>query len=150
EPLNRRSTRQTPAPTIGANAGPNETSLLPSCSRQRLLHTAVLGSLCGRGTYRGPIVVSKPTQRSKGRERQKNEQNHASDEACDTEPRKRALEVGCSPPEFGIRNERKTGIEGNRIDWIAHQRSCLKMGREIVNDLRPTLPAVDAPIKTAV
>src|SRR5262249_39819182 len=94
--------------------------------------------------------VSEPAQRSDCREGHKTEQNHASDEACDTEPRKRAFEVGCPPPEFGIGNERKTGIEGNGIDWIAHQRSCLKVGREIVNDLRPALPAVDAPIKTAV
>src|SRR6516164_6444620 len=124
---------------------------MPSYSRQRLLHAAVLGSLCSRhGTRRGPIVASEPAQRSDGREDHKTEQNRASGEAGDTETRKRAFEVGCPPPEFGIGNERKTGIEGNRIDWIAHQRSRLKMGRQIVNDLCPALPAVDAPIKTVV
>src|SRR6516164_7885627 len=136
---------------MGANARPDEISLLPSASGQRLLDAAVVGSLCGRhGTRRGPIIASEPAQRSDGREGHKNEQNRASDEACNTEPRKSAFKVGCPPPEFGIGNERKTGIEGNRIDWIAHQWPCLEMGRETVNDLRPALPAVDAPIETAV
>ena len=91
-----------------------------------------------------------PPQRSNGPENHKEKQDHASGEAGDTDPRERAFAVGCPPPEFGIGDQRETGIERGRIERIAHQRPCLEMGRKIVDDQRPAFPAVGGPVEPAV
>src|SRR5207244_7767877 len=104
-------------------------------------HPVVSGGQCGRRAPGGwPIEPSEPPQRSEGPEDQNDEEDPAPGEAGDTYPRKRAFALGCPPPEFGIGDERETGIESGWIARIAHQRPRLEMGWEILNDHCPAFP----------
>jgi hypothetical protein len=67
-------------------------------------------------------------QRSKRPERHNDEEDHTADKAGDSDPRERAVTVGCTAPEFGIGDQREAGIDGGRIERIANQRPCLEMG----------------------
>ena len=94
----------------------------------------VSGGPCGWRAPRGrPIVIFEPPQRSKGPENHKEKQDCTPREAGDTDARERPFAVSCPAPEFGIGDERETGVEGGWIERIAHQRPCLEMGREIVS-----------------
>ena len=55
--------------------------------------------------------MSEPTQRSKGPEGYNDKKDHAPGEAGDTDSRKGAFALGRPPPDFGIGDERETGIE---------------------------------------
>src|SRR5690348_10146435 len=109
----------------GASAMTARASPLLFRSRLRFPYVDFPGGLprrCAAG-----IIALQPPQHRKCPYGDKDQQNYASDEARNADPRESTFMTCGPPPQFGIRYQRERRVQRGRIDRIANQRTCFEM-----------------------